>query len=213
MKLNYTKKSVRNLFICIAIIVVGIVFDQLTKMIFQHLDESGRLPVTLIHGILSINFALNTGAAWGSFAGNSVMFFVLTIIALPMFVFIMVWRINNGMIGSVGFALIISGAIGNAIDRAFFGDAFYNGAVRDFLETKFLGNINFICNLADIWLTVGVVLVLVGMLFTDTDAFFKKQEKLEDDTAKNDFFEEDSFSQPNDVDVVDDVIERVDVDD
>lgn len=175
MKFKFDKSSLKKILISFVIIVIGIVLDQITKIIFQNLAQKGELPITVLPGIVDFNFALNTGAAWGSFNGNNVLFFVLTIIALPVFAFVLLFRLDKGMVGTLGFAFILSGAIGNAIDRGFLGDGFYNGAVRDFIETRFLGNMNFICNVADILLTAGVIMVVVGMLFTDTDAIFKKQ--------------------------------------
>lgn len=177
MKFKFDKKSIITLIVALAVIVVGVVLDQLTKIAFQNLAQKGELPITVIPGVFNFTYALNTGAAWGSFEGNNVMFFVLTAIALPVFFIIMLSRLKRGFLGTLGFAMIVSGAVGNAIDRAFLGDGFYNGAVRDFLETRFLGPINFVCNVADIFLTVGVVLVMVAMFFTDDDAIFKQADK------------------------------------
>lgn len=184
MKLKFDKGSLKKILICLAIIVIGIIADQITKIVFQNLAQKGDLPIIVLPGVVNFSFALNTGAAWGSFDGNNVLFFVLTVIALPVFTFIMLFRLDKGMVGTLGFAFILSGAIGNAIDRGFLGDGFYNGAVRDFIETKFLGNMNFVCNIADILLTAGVVMVVVGMLFTDTDAIFKKQPNQSEDNSQ-----------------------------
>lgn len=184
MKIKFDKGSFKKILICLVIIVIGIVADQITKIVFQNLAQKGNLPIIILPGVVNFSFALNTGAAWGSFDGNNVLFFVLTIIALPVFTFVMLFRLDKGMVGTLGFAFILSGAIGNAIDRGFLGDGFYNGAVRDFIETKFLGNMNFVCNVADILLTAGVVMVVVGMLFTDIDAIFKKQPNQSKDVSQ-----------------------------
>ena len=177
MKLKLDKKSIIRLMILIAIIVVGVVLDQVTKSIFENLYQRDKLPIVIIPNIINFSYALNTGAAWGSFSGNNVMFFVLTLIALPVFFGVMLFRLKDSMIGSIGFACIVSGALGNAIDRAFLGDGFYNGAVRDFLETRFLGSIDFVCNVADIFLTFGVIFVIIAILFMDSDAIFTKKNK------------------------------------
>ena len=187
MKLKFDKKSIIRLIIMMAVILVGVVLDQVTKSIFENLYSRGKLPIVIIPNIINFTYALNTGAAWGSFSGNNVMFFVLTLVALPVFFCVMLYRLKDSFWGSLGFACIVSGALGNAIDRAFLGDGFYNGAVRDFLETRFLGNIDFICNVADIFLTVGVILVVVAMLFTDSDAIFNKKNKAQQEQKTNDF--------------------------
>jgi len=124
MKIKLDKKSVLYLILAIVVIVVGVVFDQVTKAIFQNLYQKDKLPIVIIPGIINFSYALNNGAAWGSFSGNNVMFFCLTLIALPAFVLIMLARLHKGFLGTLGFAMIVSGAIGNAIDRAFCGSAF-----------------------------------------------------------------------------------------
>lgn len=183
MKLNLDKKAKINLLICILIIILGIVADQITKAIFVKLDERGVIPIDILPGVAAFVMAYNDGAAWGSFGGSSVMFFVLTFIAVPAFIVVMIYRLKHGKLSAFGFAFVVSGALGNAVDRMFLGDGFYNGEVRDFLQTEFLGRLNFICNLADILLGFGVVLLMIGMFFVDDDAIFKKVDK--QDTEAN----------------------------
>lgn len=175
MKLNFDKKAKINLIVCIGIIVFGVVFDQITKAVFVNLDEKGVIPLTIIPGVASFILAYNNGAAWGSFGGSSIMFFCLTVLAVPAFVVIMLYRLKHGKISAFGFAFVLSGALGNAVDRMFLGNGFFNGEVRDFLQLEFLGPLSFICNLADILLGAGVVLLIIGMAFTDSDAIFKKE--------------------------------------
>lgn len=188
MKLNFDKKAKINLIICIGIIVLGVVFDQITKAVFVNLDEKGVIPLTVIPGVASFVLAYNNGAAWGSFGGSSIMFFCLTVLAVPAFVLIMLYRLKYGKISAFGFAFVLSGALGNAVDRLLLGDGFFNGEVRDFLQLEFLGPLSFICNLADILLGAGVVLLIIGMAFTDKDAIFKKEvheNAEEEDTVDN----------------------------
>lgn len=188
MKLNFDKKAKINLIICIGIIVLGVVLDQITKAIFVNLNEKGVIPLTIIPGVASFVLAYNDGAAWGIFGGNSIMFFCLTALAVPIFVLVMLYRLKHGKISAFGFAFVLSGALGNAVDRMLFGDGFFNGEVRDFLQFEFLGPLSFICNLADILLGAGVVLLMIGMIFTDEDAILRKEahESAEvHNTAKN----------------------------
>ena len=175
MKIKYDKKNWICFGVCVAITIIGIVLDQLTKSLFERLFQQGKLPITVIDNVVIFTYALNDGAAWGSLSGSSVLFFTLTIVALPVFVWIFVARIKRGWCGSLGFACVISGTIGNAIDRAFLGDGFFNGKVRDFIATQFLGKLDFICNIADIFLTIGVVILILGMIVFDDDAIFSKR--------------------------------------
>ena len=68
---------------------------------------------------------------------------------------------------------MFGGTIGNAIDRAFLGDGFFNGGVRDFISVKGFA----IFNIADCFLVVGIIMVCIALLFLDWDAVFVKQPK------------------------------------
>ncbi len=176
-KIKLNKKNVIFLLICLAVVVLGVVGDQVTKGYFQNQYDKGNLPIVIVPDFLEFTFVLNNGAAWGSLSGNNILFFVLTVVALPIFCYFIFVRLKGGAFSAMGFAFVVSGTIGNAIDRAYYGDGFFNGAVRDFLATKFLGRLDFVCNIADILLNVGVIMVILGMLFVDVDAIFKKHPK------------------------------------
>ena len=86
---------------------------------------------------------------------------------------------------------MIGGTIGNAIDRAFLGNGFFNGGVRDFISVQGFA----IFNVADCFLVVGIIMVCVALLFLDWDGVFVKQKKqaIEQPT-----------SQPTDTENIDD---------
>ena len=48
MKFKFDKKSIITLIVALAVIVVGVVLDQLTKIAFQNLAQKGELPITVI---------------------------------------------------------------------------------------------------------------------------------------------------------------------
>lgn len=66
------------------------------------------------------------------------------------------------MLGSVGLAMMISGALGNAIDRFMYSTGFYDGYVRDFIGVKYFA----IFNVADSCMCVGIAILLISMLFS-----------------------------------------------
>lgn len=151
-----------------SVIVAGILIDQLTKILLEDVLKNGDIPI--IGDWLQLSWTLNTGSAFGNLKGASVLFFIVTIVGLPLFCWLLYRSYSRGVWGQIGYSFVISGAIGNAIDRAFLGDGFFNGAVRDLIYVKGFA----IFNVADSFLTVGVIMAIIALLFTDRDALIKE---------------------------------------
>ena len=88
-------------------------------------------------------------------------------VLLTVFLFFYLWSVkNHSIVIRLGLALIIAGAIGNSIDRLFLGE------VIDFLDFM-IGDFSwYIFNLADSYVTVGMVLILIDSILLE-----KKREK------------------------------------
>jgi len=106
--------------------------------------------------------AYNKGAAWSMFSGYTI---VLAIISIVFVIFAVVFdsksKFKKNKLYDIAFALILSGAFGNAIDRTFLG------YVRDFIKLDF---VNFpIFNVADSLLCIGVLLLAIFILTYKND--------------------------------------------
>jgi signal peptidase II len=124
-------------------ILAFIIVDQITKLVFSSRD--------FFFGPLHIHPVQNYGLAF-SINFGLLPNLVLIIAALMFFVYYYVIRRNTfGIIYKTLFALIFAGAISNLADRL------YLGYVRDFLD---LG-MGFTFNLADVYLVIGLVGVLL----------------------------------------------------
>ena len=127
--------------------------DQLTKLAVRAVGDA--LHVTVIPGVIDFMFVRNIGAAFSMGEGHGIAFAVL---ALAVIIAIAVYLLRAPQLARlevVGMAMV--GAIGNAIDRLTFG------FVTDFIATTFIDFPVF--NVADIGITVGVVLALIGYMF------------------------------------------------
>lgn len=151
------KKYYIGLIIKISTIALMIAIDLLSKLYFQNYFEAGGENITLINNVLGLTYLKNTGAAFGMLGDNTVLLIIFTVVFLAIFAFIdFHYKSSNGWY-IAGFSLIVGGAIGNFVDRIVFG------YVRDFIELKF---IDFpIFNLADTFLTVGVICYIVYLVF------------------------------------------------
>ena len=136
----------------LAAIVFGVlIVDQLSKhAIRSHYAFGQSRPV--LPGVLHLTYHRNTGAAFGIFDGQNIALLGLSLLfILAMAVYL--WRNGAGSFGAA-FALILAGAIGNAVDRLRFG------YVVDFIDMRVWP----IFNMADSAITCGVFLVFFGVL-------------------------------------------------
>ena len=149
-------KTMRSMLV---VAVLAIFFDQLTKAIVRRI-VSARGTIEVISGYLEISYAENTGAAFGLFRGQNVIFIFVGFIAIGfIFVYYRQFRANVWMKVSLG--LLLGGALGNLIDRVLFQ------YVTDFIRVRWW----FLrlrwwpaFNIADASVCIGAAMLIVGML-------------------------------------------------
>lgn len=153
---------------------VCIALDQITKhfMELHALNGGGDIPI--IGDWLVMHFTRNPGATGSLFedlSWRNWLFFVMTVVGLPVFGWLL-WRSRTRSVwGQVAYSFIIGGTVGNAIDRLVFAEeGFFTGYVRDFIQVKhFFG----IFNIADSCLVVGVIMALLAIVFFDRDSLLQ----------------------------------------
>ena len=134
-----------------------IVADQLTKLYFLGVFENRYESIPVIKGVLSFYLVHNDGAGFSILSGKTMFLIIFTSIALILVLLLLLSRKLKSAFADWGLCLVISGGIGNMIDRVFRG-----GRVIDFIKTDF---IDFpIFNVADICIVVGAGLLIVYFL-------------------------------------------------
>lgn len=170
----FFKDKVKLILISTIFVVFFVFLDQITKIIMVEALSNG--PITLIDGVLEFYYLENTGAAFSILTGKTSVFLITTpIILLIMIFFYLRMPMEKRFLPiRVVILFIISGAIGNYIDRL---SLMY---VRDFIYFKL---INFpVFNVADIYVTCSVFALIFLFLFyykeDDFDRIFSfKREK------------------------------------
>ena len=151
-------------------VVVLILLDQGTKL-WALASLKPIHNMTLAEGFMDLTFVENRGVAFGMFSGQRWFILLLTgIIAVGLIWFyVMMPKKKEYFPLRVSLVLVLSGAIGNIIDRLF------RGYVVDFFEFTFFEWPVF--NVADIYVVVGVTLLALMILFVvkDEDLDFKKK--------------------------------------
>lgn len=155
MKIKINPETPRRSALYGAIILIGILLDQLTKLLsVKFLSKVATLP--LFEGVLHLTYVENRGAAFGMLKDHRWVFIILstvTIIALAIYLFLS--REKNRLYG-VAISLIVSGGIGNMIDRLLLG------YVVDFIDFRL---INFaVFNGADSFVCIGAALMILALI-------------------------------------------------
>lgn len=140
------------------ILVIGLlVIDQLVKQWVATTIALGTSHV-VIPGVLALTNLRNSGAAWSILEGQQWLFIVISLIAIVVVLYLMRrWRNRWPLL--LGLSLVLAGTLGNFCDRLL------HGYVVDMFELLF---INFpIFNVADICLTIGVLILVIEILRED----------------------------------------------
>ncbi len=164
--------------LALIVIFVGVVLDQLTKL--WAVDTLIGNPIEVIPGIINFTYAENTGAAFGMFQDATwILAIVSFVLAVVMLIFLFktmntYGKRRYGKMYIISLSMIISGALGNLIDRVFLG------YVVDFLQFDFISFPVF--NVADSFVSVGAVLLGIYWLFLMGKV--EKEMKLEKELAQ-----------------------------
>ncbi len=134
--------------------ILGIIFDQITKYLVVQNFTNVRDSLPLWKGVFHLTYVINTGAAFSFFTGQvDILRWISLIVSLLLVIF--VWYTPRlTLIEQLGYGFILSGAVGNGIDRFLFG------YVVDFIDFRL---INFpVFNVADVAINLGVLLLLIA---------------------------------------------------
>lgn len=170
------KKNARFALIAVLSLAVLIFFDQFTK----HLAAAslkGRPSVVLIPGVLELQYLENRGAAFGSLQGMQTVFWVLTtlFLAAAVLFFIRMPKTKRYIPLASCCTVLVAGAAGNFIDRI------VNQYVIDFI---YFSVIDFpIFNVADIYITLSFIGILLLIFFYYEDGDFQFLKRKESDRA------------------------------
>ena len=140
----------------IGIIVLLVVLDQISRYeIDTWLVEGETFPI--LGEFFHLTYVKNRGIAFGMFQGKIDIISILTIVVI---IGIAIYFYKNtkqlSKMEKIGYSFVLGGAIGNIIDRV------YRGFVIDMID--FRGIWMFVFNLADVWINIGVFLIIIESL-------------------------------------------------
>lgn len=154
----------------LAFFAVLLLADLLSKQYLMPFLEAHDGFWVLIDKVLTLRAAYNEGAGFSMLAGKQGALIAITVVAMVAILGFTVYihlhgttRKRSGRFLAMIMAMILAGGIGNLVDRIAFGK------VRDFIEYTFVETLfhkSFaICNIADVWITVGMILLVIYVIF------------------------------------------------
>lgn len=144
----------KNIF-CVLFVLLLVVVDQINKLLVVNLLEKGNYVI--IKDLLRFSYVKNEGAAFGILSGNLIILILVTLI-LIVYIFREIRKNVNNKLMLYSYLLILSGALGNLIDRVF------RGYVVDFISFRFFGRDMAVFNMADSFITVGVIMLIIILI-------------------------------------------------
>ena len=167
------QKRRNRILLCIAIILGGIFLDQLTKLLaVKYLMPKDS--VCLIPGVVNLTYVENPGAAFGMLKDHRWVFMVISTVAIvAMGVYLFTKRLEKNPLADIALSMIISGGIGNMLDRL------YLGYVVDFIDISPLFSFA-VFNGADSFVCVGAGLLVLATLLEFKNETKAQKEKTDE---------------------------------
>ena len=154
-----SKKAKDNLLKFVFILLIFSI-DRISKIYVITLAEGQSNLDLYINSFINIILVWNTGIAFGLLSFDSNLFYnfiTILILFINLFIFYLIFKSEKFILYSL--ILILGGSLGNLFDRL------YYSAVPDFIDLNYNGYHWFILNVADIFITLGIIcLILVEFL-------------------------------------------------
>ena len=150
-------RNSKAIYINLIIIFLIFILDRLTKIYIIYLDKINSGSEIYLSKYVNIYLIWNEGIAFGLFSlDEKNLYNYLTIFIFIIVVFVLFWIIKSKGIQKYALLMIFGGALGNLYDRIFYR------AVPDFIDLHINNFHWFIFNIADIFITSGVFLMILS---------------------------------------------------
>ena len=167
MNISINKKIIYNFFskeniLSLMIITIIFISDRLTKIKIINLQDNNKS--IYINEYLNFDLVWNTGIGFGWFAMEAnFLYHLISLLILIIIFFIIFIIIKSSNIEKFFYSMIVGGAFGNFYDRV----SYY--AVPDFIDIHYNNFHWFTFNIADIFVSVGIILILTRELIKTND--------------------------------------------
>jgi signal peptidase II len=149
------KKNIIYFFIILVIFLA----DRISKLWIIKISNINKYPDLALLPFVNFNLIWNKGIAFGLFSFNQKSNYDLLTGLIILVTLIVFWMtIKTRGFEKYGFLVIFSGSLGNIFDRVMYS------SVPDFIDIHYKNFHWFIFNVADIFITLGVVILIINEL-------------------------------------------------
>jgi len=150
------KKSFWSFFVIISIFTI----DRLSKIAIIKSSEIYGETNIFVSSFLSLNLIWNDGIAFGLFSFDKNIYYDLLTATIILITTVVLWMIfKTKKLEKFAFTMILGGSLGNIFDRL------YYSSVPDFIDLHVNNFHWFIFNVADIFISLGVILLIYLEIF------------------------------------------------
>ena len=138
-----------------SIIIFVFIIDRISKLLIISSPATYEEYGLTITSFLNFNLIWNDGIAFGLFSFDEKFYYNLLTIIICLIILVIIWlMLKSKGLEKISFLLIIGGSLGNIYDRI------YYSAVPDFIDIHFNNYHWFIFNVADIFITLGILCLI-----------------------------------------------------
>ena len=166
-------------FIWLGLVLLGL--DIFTKQLIMAVSK-GQLGVIADWGIVRISYVQNEGAAFGFGTGNEVAnriiyLIVATLISAGLIAYLIIKRKETKLFVRAALVMVITGAIGNVIDRVFYGplqgkSGLFTGKVVDWIDFDWFWR--YVFNIADCCIVIAAFMLIIYVIVGEVKEYREK---------------------------------------
>ena len=152
--------------IILSLLIIFLIFflDRISKIYILNLAENQGIVEIIINPFLNIILVWNSGIGFGLFQIEQAFAYnLITVMILLINLLIIYLLVYAKDIQKIFFAMILGGSLGNFFDRI------YYSAVPDFIDLNYKGYHWFVFNVADIFITIGIFLLIFSEILKKKD--------------------------------------------
>ena len=158
------ENNIKKFFLSFLIVFIIFVLDRFSKLYILNLADTEKYIDIYVNSYLNFHLVWNTGIGFGLFSSGSNFYYnLITILIVLINIFILIIIIKSKDFKFLFLLMVLGGSFGNLFDRI------YYQAVPDFIDIHYESFHWFVFNVADIFITLGIIIMIM------TEFFNKKQ--------------------------------------